>query len=53
MFSFPKTISETQQYKQFGNSVCIPVIEELAKYINNILENTIGRVNNGKEREKI
>ncbi|HEB9289265.1 TPA: DNA (cytosine-5-)-methyltransferase [Campylobacter coli] len=33
MFSFPDGVSETQQYKQFGNSVCIPVIEELAKYI--------------------
>lgn len=32
-FSFPKGISETQQYKQFGNSVTIPVIEEMAKYI--------------------
>ncbi len=36
-FSFPKGVSETQQYKQFGNSVCIPVIEELAKYILNVL----------------
>ena len=32
-FSFPKEVSETQQYKQFGNSVCIPVVEEIAKYI--------------------
>jgi DNA (cytosine-5)-methyltransferase 1 len=32
-FSFPKEVSETQQYKQLGNSVSIPVIEELAKYI--------------------
>lgn len=32
-FSFPKSVSETQQYKQLGNSVSIPVIEELAKYI--------------------
>jgi DNA (cytosine-5)-methyltransferase 1 len=32
-FSFPNTISETQQYKQLGNSVSIPVIEELAKYM--------------------
>jgi len=37
-FSFPKKVSETQQYKQLGNSVSIPVIEELAKYIYNILE---------------
>lgn len=30
-FSFPKGVSKTQQYKQFGNSVAIPVIEEIAK----------------------
>jgi len=32
-FSFPSNVSETQQYKQLGNSVSIPVIEELAYYI--------------------
>jgi len=37
-FSFPQTISETQQYKQLGNSVSIPVIEEIAYYIYNTLE---------------
>jgi site-specific DNA-cytosine methylase len=26
-------VSDTQAYKQFGNSVVIPVIEELAKNI--------------------
>lgn len=30
-FSFPPKISKVQQYKQFGNSVTIPVIEEMAK----------------------
>lgn len=30
-FSFPEKISRIQQYKQFGNSVTIPVIEELAQ----------------------
>ncbi|RXJ94079.1 DNA (cytosine-5-)-methyltransferase [Arcobacter sp. AHV-9/2010] len=37
-FSFPKEVSETQQYKQLGNSVSIPVIEEIAKYIYKTLE---------------
>ncbi len=37
-FSFPKSVSETQQYKQLGNSVSIPVIEELANYIYEVLE---------------
>ncbi|MBN2824572.1 MAG: DNA (cytosine-5-)-methyltransferase [Campylobacterales bacterium] len=37
-FSFPKSVSETQQYKQLGNSVSIPVIEALAHYIYEVLE---------------
>jgi len=37
-FSFPSKVSETQQYKQLGNSVSIPVIEELAKYMYKHLE---------------
>ena len=37
-FSFPKDVSVTQQYKLFGNSVSIPVIEEMAKYMYKRLE---------------
>lgn len=29
-FSFPRGMSNTQKYKQLGNSVAIPVIEEIA-----------------------
>lgn len=32
-FSFPDNVPESQQYKQFGNSVSIPVIEEMAKFM--------------------
>lgn len=32
-FSFPPGLSKAQQYKQFGNSVTIPVIETLAQYM--------------------
>lgn len=32
-FSFPEGTTQAQQYKQFGNSVTIPVIEELAKFM--------------------
>lgn len=32
-FSFPPEISLQQQYKQFGNSVTIPVIESMAKFM--------------------
>ena len=32
-FSFPKDTTRTQCYKQFGNSVTIPVIEEMAHFM--------------------
>jgi DNA (cytosine-5)-methyltransferase 1 len=32
-FSFPEGTSKTQQYKQFGNSVTIPVIQEMALFM--------------------
>ena len=32
-FSFPEGTARAQQYKQFGNSVTIPVIEELAYFM--------------------
>ena len=38
-FSFPESIPITQQYKQFGNSVTIPVIEEMALFIKRCLDN--------------
>lgn len=37
MFSFPKNIPMTQQYKQFGNSVTIPVVEEMALFVKKCL----------------
>ena len=33
LFSFPKGTTRAQQYKQFGNSVTIPVIEEMARFM--------------------
>ena len=32
-FSFPEGLPDAQKYKQFGNSVTIPVIEEMANFI--------------------
>ncbi len=32
-FSFPEGIPDAQKYKQFGNSVTIPAIEEMAKFV--------------------
>lgn len=37
-FSFPNTISNAQQYKLFGNSVCIPVVESMAEYMVKVLD---------------
>ena len=37
-FSFPEEIPNVQRYKQFGNSVTIPVIEEMANFILKCLE---------------
>ena len=42
-FSFPKGISDTQQYKLFGNSVTIPTIREMAELILKILNKYAGR----------
>lgn len=36
-FSFPEKMSKTQQYKQMGNSVTIPVIEEMALFMTRCL----------------
>lgn len=33
LFSFPKGVSKAQQYKQFGNAVTIPTVEEMAKFM--------------------
>lgn len=37
-FSFPKQVPNVQRYKQFGNSVTIPAIEEMARFVKNCLE---------------
>jgi len=36
-FTFPETVSKGQQYKQFGNAVSIPVLEEMALFMKEIL----------------
>lgn len=37
-FSFPEGLSKAQKYKQFGNSVTIPVIETMADFMVNCLD---------------
>ena len=41
-FSFPEGISDTQQYKLFGNSVSIPVIKAMADYMIERLDDFYG-----------
>ena len=38
LFSFPEGLSDAQKYKQFGNSVTIPVIREFALFIDRCLK---------------
>lgn len=38
MFSFPDNTSDSSKYKQFGNAVTIPVIEEMAKFMKMCLQ---------------
>lgn len=45
-FSFPDNISKIQQYKQFGNSVTIPVIEVIAQEIGKALDDLESNLNN-------
>lgn len=37
-FSFPDGVGKAQQYKQFGNAVTIPVVEEMAKFMKKCLK---------------
>jgi len=37
-FSFPDGVPDVQKYKQFGNSVTIPAIEEMARFMRSCLE---------------
>ena len=45
-FSFPNGITKTQQYKLFGNSVTIPVVETMAEFMLNCFR-VLGDVPNG------
>ena len=41
-FSFPNGVGKAQQYKQFGNAVTIPAIEEMAKFMKKCLKQLEG-----------
>ncbi len=44
---FPQVVSDTQAYRQFGNSVVPLVVEEIARAITNVMVDTLRNANNG------
>lgn len=50
MFSFPEGIPNVQKYKQFGNSVTIPVIEEMARFISACLHSMTAQFSDAEKR---
>ncbi|WP_281174510.1 DNA mismatch endonuclease Vsr [Stenoxybacter acetivorans] len=46
-FSFPDSIPDIQRYKQFGNSVTIPAVEEMARFMRLCLD-TLCNSNDGR-----
>jgi DNA (cytosine-5)-methyltransferase 1 len=55
--SFKITVSDTQAYKQFGNSVVVPLISAIAEKIvaklDTLTENAYGSINDGKSMDGI
>lgn len=49
-FSFPESVPMTQQYKQLGNSVTIPVVEEMAIFINRCLDDMTNLFSKSEKR---
>lgn len=47
-FSFPDGVGKAQQYKQFGNAVTIPAVEEMAKFMKKCLKQLEEHKNEGK-----
>lgn len=51
-FQFPKYMSDMHLYGQAGNSVSVPVIERIAKYIKRAIEANDKEINIKKEKEE-
>ncbi|SHE90308.1 DNA (cytosine-5)-methyltransferase 1 [Tissierella praeacuta DSM 18095] len=51
-FTMPPNISNTQLYKQFGNSVTIPVIEEMALYMSECIQFLENQLKESKKYEQ-
>lgn len=49
-FSFPEDVPNVQRYKQLGNSVTIPVVEEFARFIKCCCEKMYKGFNNTEKR---
>lgn len=49
--SFEITVSDTQAYKQFGNSVCVPVIRAMSKAVLKSMKNQKIAISTNKKKE--
>ncbi|MBQ3256807.1 MAG: DNA (cytosine-5-)-methyltransferase [Oscillospiraceae bacterium] len=49
-FSFPDDIADVQKYKQFGNSVSIPVIETMAEFIFKCITDMIAKMSSVEKK---
>lgn len=52
-FSFPDGIPNVQKYKQFGNSVTIPVIEAMARFITEQMDNMFAEMDETSRRMQL
>ena len=52
-FEFPEGMSDSQQYKQFGNSVSVPVIKEMADFMIKCLKKLDKEYRRGKQNHQI
>jgi len=48
--SFIIPVSDTQAYRQFGNSIIVPVVHDIAKRVVNVLNQYYGSFNKAKKK---
>lgn len=52
-WSIPKNVSDTQAYRQFGNAVAVPVVEEVAKFMEPQLKEMLERDRDPVRQRKV
>lgn len=45
-------VSDTQAYKQFGNSVVVPLVEDIAKHMSKYIENIVNKPKQAQRKDK-